>query len=130
MIQVRHDPPAGHSDADTVWRAANFVGNIAVPLALIMLGAAFARLRVPRPLSRLPIMAMLAVTVVKMVVLPVVGIVMVQAMVRGGLIPREARAERFVAMFLSGTPAAVKYGLALFGVSLRVLTGSCVPPAR
>ena len=73
-----------------------------------MLGASFARFRIPRPLSRLPIMAMIAVTMVKMVILPVFGIVIVQAMVNGGLIAKEARAERFVAMFLSGTPAAVK----------------------
>lgn len=87
---------------------ASFVGNIAVPLALILLGAAFARLRVPRPLSRLPIMAMVSVALLKMVVLPVFGIFMVQAMVKGGLIAKESLAERFVAMFLSGTPAAVK----------------------
>lgn len=63
----------------------------------------------PRPLSRLPIMAMFAAALAKMALLPVIGVFVVQAMVKGGLIPREALAERFVAMFLSGTPAAVKY---------------------
>ena len=82
---------------------------MAVPLALILLGASFARLKVPRPLSRLPIMAMLAVAMMKMAILPVIGVFMIQAMVKGGLIDRDARAEKFVAMFLSGTPAAVKY---------------------
>jgi auxin efflux carrier family protein len=33
---------------------------------------------------------------------------MVQSMVHGGLIDKESKAERFVAVFLSGTPAAVK----------------------
>ena len=51
-----------------------FVDTIAVPLALILLGASFARIKVPRPLSRLPIMAMLLVTLVKMVVLPVIDV--------------------------------------------------------
>ncbi|EJF57457.1 hypothetical protein DICSQDRAFT_69432 [Dichomitus squalens LYAD-421 SS1] len=90
-----------------VMDTAQFVDTIAVPLALILLGASFARIKVPRPLSRLPIMAMLLVTLAKMVVLPVIGVVVVQAMVRGGFIPADAKAERFVAMLLSGTPSAV-----------------------
>ncbi|KIP06170.1 hypothetical protein PHLGIDRAFT_128453 [Phlebiopsis gigantea 11061_1 CR5-6] len=99
--------PDGKPPLAFIIDTANFLGNIAVPLALVMLGASFARLRVPRPLSRLPILAMLAVTLVKMAILPVVGILICQAMVTGGLIDKESRAERFVAMFLSGTPAAV-----------------------
>ena len=88
---------------------AQFLGDIAVPLSLILLGASFARMQIPRPLSRLPIMAMFAAALAKMALLPVIGVFVVQGMVKGGLIPREALAERFVAMFLSGTPAAVKY---------------------
>jgi auxin efflux carrier family protein len=87
---------------------AELLGGIAIPLALILLGASFARLRIPRPLSRLPIMAMIAVTAAKMIVLPVIGVFMIQSMVHGGLIDKESKAERFVAVFLSGTPAAVK----------------------
>ncbi len=79
-----------------------------MPLTLILLGASFARIQLPNPLSRLPIMAMLSVTMAKTVVLPVIGVVMVEAMVRGRLIPEDAKAEKFVAMLLSGTPAAVK----------------------
>jgi hypothetical protein len=74
----------------------------------VLLGASFARLRVPRPLRRLPLGAMLAVAGAKLVLLPVVGVLTVQAMVRGGMIDRAAFAERFVGVFLSGTPAAVK----------------------
>ncbi|PIL26001.1 hypothetical protein GSI_11755 [Ganoderma sinense ZZ0214-1] len=90
-----------------VMDTVQFVDTIAVPLALILLGASFARIKVPRPLSRLPIMAMLLVTLAKMVVLPVIGVAAVQGMVRAGLIPADAKAEKFVAMLLSGTPAAV-----------------------
>lgn len=85
-----------------------FVGNIAVPMALILLGASFARMRIPRPISRLPIPAMLSVCTVKLAILPVIGIFMIQAMVKKGFIPKDAKAELFVAMFLSGTPSAVK----------------------
>lgn len=84
------------------------MGNIAVPLALVLLGASFARLQTPRPLSRLPLMAMFLTTITKMAILPVIGVFLVQAMTNAGLIDKSAKAERFVAMFLSGTPTAVK----------------------
>lgn len=87
---------------------ADFLGTIAVPLALILLGASFARLTVPRPLSRLPIPAMVAVALAKMLIMPVIGVFMVLGMVKGGLINENSKVEKFVAMFLSGTPAAVK----------------------
>lgn len=77
-------------------------------MALILLGASFARMKIPRPLSRLPIPAMIFCSLAKMVLLPVIGVFMVQAMVRGGLIPKSSIVEIFVAMFLSGTPSAVK----------------------
>lgn len=93
---------------DCIPIVAEFLGDIAIPLALILLGASFARLHVPRPLSRLPIMAMIAVALAKMLLLPVIGVFTVQGMVKGGLIDKDAKAEKFVAMFLSGTPAAVK----------------------
>ncbi|KAI0832851.1 auxin efflux carrier [Trametes gibbosa] len=86
---------------------AQFLGNIAVPLALVLLGASFAQLRIPRPLSRLPLLAMFLTTITKMLILPIVGVFLVQAMTKAGLIDKEAKAERFVAMFLSGTPTAV-----------------------
>ena len=47
---------------------AQFMGNIAVPLALVLLGASFARLQTPRPLSRLPLMAMFLTTITKMAI--------------------------------------------------------------
>ncbi len=53
-------------------------------------------------------MAMLAVAMFKMAVLPVIGVFMIQGMVSRGLIDKNSKAEKFVAMFLSGTPAAVK----------------------
>ena len=67
---------------------AAFLGGITVPMALILLGASFARLSVSRPLSRLPIPAMFAVSLAKMFLLPVIGIFWVQAMVKRGIIPK------------------------------------------
>ncbi|TCD62952.1 Protein M3 [Steccherinum ochraceum] len=99
--------PDGRPPLAFIIDTASFLGNIAVPLALILLGASFARLQIPRPISRLPIMAMIAVALAKMLILPVIGVFTTQAMVHGGLINQESKAEKFVAMFLSGTPAAV-----------------------
>lgn len=99
--------PDGRPPLAFIIDTAQFVGDIAIPLALILLGASFARLRIPRPLSRLPILAMIAVALAKMLLLPTIGVFMVQAMVGRGLIDRNAKVEKFVAMFLSGTPAAV-----------------------
>ncbi|KAL7282716.1 hypothetical protein ACG7TL_004190 [Trametes sanguinea] len=99
--------PDGRPPLAFIIDTAEFMGNIAVPLALVLLGASFARLQMPRPLSRLPMMAMFLTTITKMVILPVVGVFLVQAMTNAGLIDRDAKAERFVAMFLSGTPTAV-----------------------
>ncbi|KAF8518031.1 auxin efflux carrier [Hysterangium stoloniferum] len=99
--------PDGHPPLFFMIDTASFIGSITVPMALIVLGASFARLKMPRPLSRLPLAAMFAVAMSKMLLMPVVGVLIVQTMVKNGLIPKENKAERFVAMFLSGTPAAV-----------------------
>jgi predicted permease len=73
--------------------SASFVGGITIPLALVLLGASFARLKIPRPVSRLALPAMFAVALAKMLVLPIVGVFMVQAMVYGGLIPGSVRSN-------------------------------------
>ncbi|KAI0751199.1 auxin efflux carrier [Daedaleopsis nitida] len=86
---------------------AQFMGGITIPLALVLLGASFARVQLPRPLSRLPIAAMVATTLAKMAVLPVVGVFLVQAMTAGGIVDPKAKVLRFVLIFLSGTPTAV-----------------------
>jgi hypothetical protein len=99
--------PDGRPPLAFVIDTASFLGGITVPLALVLLGAAFARLRVPRPFSSLPLPAMIAAAAAKMVLLPVVGVLLVQLMTRRGMMNKEDRAERFVAMFLGGTPAAV-----------------------
>ncbi|RPD67398.1 auxin efflux carrier [Lentinus tigrinus ALCF2SS1-6] len=85
----------------------SFIGGITIPLALILLGANFAQLKMPRPLSRLPIVAMILTTAVKMILLPVIGIFIVQAMTKSGFVDRKEITLRFVLMFLSGTPTAV-----------------------
>ena len=77
-------------------------------MGLILFGQSFARMKIPRPLSRLPIWAIVLVSLAKMVLLPIIGIFLVRAMVGRGLISKESKVELFVAMFLSGTPSGLK----------------------
>ena len=93
--------------ANTSW-IGEFLGGITVPLALVLLGASFARIQLPRPLTRLPLMAIFLSTMMKMVMLPVIGVFLVTAMTNGGLVNKSEITLRFVMMFLSGTPTAVK----------------------
>ena len=104
---------------------ASFIGAITIPLSLVLLGASFARMKIPRPISRLPIAAVLSVCVAKLVLLPTIGVLIVQAMVRGGLIPRQNKAQIFVAMYLSGTPTSITYA----PDSTVDLHGSLTPPS-
>ncbi|KAL4245711.1 Membrane transport PIN-like protein [Abortiporus biennis] len=102
--------PDGRPPLAFVIDTAGLLGDMAIPLALIVLGSSFSRLRIPRPISRLPWIAMLSVSFSKMVLTPIIGIFIVQAMVKRGMInetKKEANIEKFVAMFLSGSPAAV-----------------------
>jgi len=86
---------------------ASSIGGLTVPLGLILLGSSFARFTVPRPLSRLPIFAIVATCLAKMVIIPVIGIFVVQSMTKAGLVDKEDKVERYVAILVSGTPAAV-----------------------
>ncbi|GAW08562.1 auxin efflux carrier [Lentinula edodes] len=100
--------PDGSPPLNFIMDTATFVGGLCIPLSLIILGASFARMSIPKRLSTLPIPAMIMVTLSKEVLVPVVGIFLTQTFVNKGLIPKDNLAQRFVAIFLSGTPTAVK----------------------
>ncbi|KAJ3785011.1 auxin efflux carrier [Lentinula aff. detonsa] len=99
--------PDGSPPLNFIMDTATFIGELCVPLSLIILGASFARMSIPKRLSTLPIPAMILVMLSKEVLVPVIGIFLTQAFVAKGLIPKENLAQRFVAIFLSGTPTAV-----------------------
>jgi predicted permease len=96
------DPPLGF-----ILDTADVVGSTAIPLGILLLGAGFARMEIPRPLSRLPWVAMISTALCKMVILPVIGVVMVQGFVQHGFVQSDEKVLRFVLMFLSGTPSAL-----------------------
>ena len=93
------------------WRSvtAKLLGAITVPMTLILLGVSFARMDVKLgPKSGLPVSALLSVCAVKMILLPTVGVLVTRAMMARGLINPESKVQIFVAIFLSGTPSAIK----------------------
>jgi len=101
--------PDGNPPLYFLLNTASFVGAITVPMALFLLGASFARLKIPRPfLQKAPVWAIFWVCTVKLVVLPVIGIFFVQGLVQRHVVRKEELVLRFVAMLLSGTPSAVK----------------------
>jgi hypothetical protein len=78
-----------------------FIGAASVPLGLICLGSALARLTVPRDREgwrTLPVGAITGFAVGKMIVMPVLGVLIVQGLVKGGVIPREDKVLQFVCM--------------------------------
>ena len=105
---------------------AAFLGAITIPLTLVLLGASFARMKVPRPISRLPIAAIISVCVAKLVLLPIIGIFIVRAMVSGGLIPPQNKVQIFVAMYLSGTPTSITYESNSIVFLRKCLTAHCI----
>jgi len=78
-------------------------------MTLFLLGVSFARMDVRlSPKSGLPIVALLSVCAAKMILLPIIGVFVTRAMMAGGLIQPESKVQIFVAIFLSGTPSAIK----------------------
>ena len=60
------------------------------------------------PKYGLPVFALLLVCAAKMVLLPVIGVFVTRAMITGGWIDPGSKIQIFVAIFLSGTPSAIK----------------------
>ena len=104
---LSNQPPRLAVNLPFVFSIAAFIGSITIPLSLVLLGSFFARMKIPRPISRLPIAAILSACVAKMVLLPIIGVFIVRAMVNRGFIPPQNRAQIFVSMYLSGTPISI-----------------------
>ncbi|WRT69901.1 uncharacterized protein IL334_006892 [Kwoniella shivajii] len=72
--------PDGNPPLHFIIETASFLGAIAVPGALLLLGASFARLKMPKNWKELPIGAIIALTTSKMILVPVFGIFIIQAL--------------------------------------------------
>ncbi|POY70960.1 hypothetical protein BMF94_6022 [Rhodotorula taiwanensis] len=86
---------------------ATFIGNASVPLGLLVLGSTLGRMRIPRPLSRLPLTSIVALAVAKCVILPILGFVFVRGLAtHTSLISEENRVLQYVMMIFASVPTA------------------------
>ncbi|KPV73630.1 uncharacterized protein RHOBADRAFT_28743 [Rhodotorula graminis WP1] len=86
---------------------AAFIGNASVPLGLLVLGSTLGRMRIPRPISKLPLYSIFALALCKVVLLPVIGYVFVQALVNHtNLVSKDNLVLQFVMIFFSVVPTA------------------------
>ncbi|KDQ17492.1 hypothetical protein BOTBODRAFT_155504 [Botryobasidium botryosum FD-172 SS1] len=99
--------PDGNPPLYFIYDTAQFLGNASIPLGLITLGSALAKMEIPRPLIKAPLGAILSLAACKMIILPVIGVCIVQGLTHpGGLIDPDDKVLRFVCIFFSCVPTA------------------------
>ncbi|KAG8928852.1 Protein M3 [Tulasnella sp. 418] len=109
FITVTESPrgPDGQAALSFVMDTAIFLGNASVPLGLVCLGSALARLTIPRPFTRLPLGAIGTFTIAKMIILPILGVLVTELFTYGiPLIDPNDKVLRFVCIFFSSVPTA------------------------
>ncbi|KAI0271308.1 auxin efflux carrier [Gloeopeniophorella convolvens] len=106
-FQPRFRPvaPDGQPPLAFVLDTATFVGAASVPIGLVCLGSALARLRVGAG-EAFPRGAITALALGKMVITPVFGVGITQAFVHAGFIDRNDKVLQFVCILFSGLPTA------------------------
>ena len=92
--------PDGQPPLAFVLDATNFMGAASVPLGLICLGSALARLNLPKrgEWLTLPLGAIGSLAVVRMLVMPVLGVLICQGLTNIGIISKDDKVLRFVCM--------------------------------
>jgi predicted permease len=76
----------------------SFLGSASVPLALICLGASLAKLKIPKGIRDLPLGAISALTIGRLVLQPIIAIATVEGLVTVGLIDEANKVLRFAMM--------------------------------
>jgi predicted permease len=78
---------------------ATFIGGASVPLGLICVGSALARLKIPRSQwNSLPLGAISGLAIGKMIVTPILGVLICEGLTKAGLIDVNDKVLRFVCM--------------------------------
>jgi auxin efflux carrier family protein len=91
--------PDGQPPLAFIMDTATFLGGASVPLGLICLGSAMARLHIPRSNWRaLPLGSIVSLALGRMVLQPVLGVLIVQGLTHVGIISAEDKVLRFVCM--------------------------------
>ncbi|CAG7847831.1 SubName: Full=Uncharacterized protein {ECO:0000313/EMBL:CCA77878.1} [Serendipita indica DSM 11827] len=98
--------PDGKPPLYFILDTTNFLGAASVPLGLVCLGAALAKLKIPKTINALPVGAIASMAVGKLIVSPVLGVLIVNGFVKVGFIKEEDKVLRFVTMFFSCMPTA------------------------
>jgi hypothetical protein len=98
--------PDGNPPLDVIYTAIAFVGAASVPLGLIVLGASLAKMKLPRPIYRLPLASIAWMAIFKLILLPILGTLLVGALVRAGWVREDERVLRFVLIYFSACPTA------------------------
>lgn len=91
--------PDGLAPLAFILDTASFIGAASVPLGLICLGSALARLSVPKPWTRLPLGAIGAFTVAKLFIMPILGVAVCTFFTKVvKIVDEEDKVLRFVCM--------------------------------
>jgi predicted permease len=93
--------PDGAPPLAFILDTATFLGSASVPLALMCLGAALAKLKLPKGIRELPLGAILALTIGRLVLQPIIAVVTVDGLVKVGLIDEANKVLRFTMMWVS-----------------------------
>lgn len=96
-----HPAPDGDPPLAFVIDAASFIGAASVPMGLVCLGSALARLSIPRGAwGSLPSGAILGLAIGKMIVSPVLGVLICKGLVNVNVISKEDKVLQFVCMWV------------------------------
>lgn len=92
--------PDGQPPLSFVLDVASFIGDAAVPLALICLGSSLARLHIPKKgeWKKLPLGAIGSLAAGKLLVTPVIGVLMCQGLTNAGFISKDDKVLRLICM--------------------------------
>ncbi|KAJ7171110.1 auxin efflux carrier transmembrane protein [Mycena filopes] len=97
--------PDGRPIFSFLFDTTTFIGAASVPLGLICLGSALARLEIPRGRwNRLPVGAILSMAMGRMLLMPVLGVLIAKGLTNAGIISREDKVLQFVCIIFSCLP--------------------------
>lgn len=103
--------PDGQPPLAIVLNTLAFIGDASVPLGLMTLGSALARLEVPNGrLRSLPLGAVSALAIGRMVIMPVLGVLITRGLTRVGLLDAKDNVLQFVCMCVSVPPVCFLSG--------------------
>jgi auxin efflux carrier family protein len=95
--------PDGEPPLAFILDFATFMGAASVPMALIGLGSALARIQVPRDQWKdLPLGAIFSLAFLKLIVTPVLGVLITGGLVSAGVMDKEDKVIQFVSMYVAG----------------------------